>query len=152
MKKRTNTTSIFKKNYYQRFFKLDHAVREMRIYHDHSLMSKYVSYNYHDILHVEVPILLSEDLLGSASKWSFTFRIVLQQRDYILYAPTLNEYQRWLHSFKWIVEMNMFYNFCLRSKGFKKWIKALQEHFCKLNIDQKLSITSRPQQLVSILI
>lgn len=55
------------------------------------------------------------------------------QREYVLFAPTQDEFVRWLHYFKWVLELNMFNQFMINSPSFFKFMNITFDHFYDLD-------------------
>lgn len=104
LKKKGMQAGLFKNKLYKRFFIANNDSRKILIYKDQMQTGVPIEFNFSDLLRVNE----GESTKSKRQKWGYQINIIMIQREYVLFAPTIQEQQRWLHTFKWILELNMF--------------------------------------------
>jgi hypothetical protein len=112
LKKEAHEKKLFQaKTYYKRYFVLDHKMQAFRIHKTNNIHSEFKAFTYSDIQRVTYPPEEDEknqrkDKLRN--RWEFKFHLQTTERIYILCAASYDERLLFVHTFKWIVEINAY--------------------------------------------
>jgi hypothetical protein len=96
-------------------------------------MSQYKLFNYSEISSIIIPNVDLEKKMKIQDRWSFSFRLVTESREFSLFAPSQDEFELWCHVFNWIVETNSFQKTVLKSNGFVMQIEKTYYDFINLS-------------------
>lgn len=75
-------------------------------------------YKYSDVLKVDAGAEF--DMTKIQQRWSFGFRLWLEQREYYLLTSSMDELHLWAHTFNWVIELNFYYAHLLFRSQLKK--------------------------------
>jgi hypothetical protein len=78
----------------------------MRVHKTNDPASEYQLYDYKDIVKVTFQKETLNDKMAIHERWSFEFKLHTEKRDFVLYAPSLDERTLWVHTFYWIASVN----------------------------------------------
>jgi hypothetical protein len=80
----------------------------MRIHQTNDPHSEYKLFEYKEITSISIKKENLDAKMTIQPRWSFQFTISTSRRAYILYSPSIDERNLWVHTFNWIIYNNLY--------------------------------------------
>ena len=80
----------------------------MRIHQTNDPHSEYKLFEYKEIISISIKKDNLDTKMTIQARWSFQFSIETSKRVYVLYAPSIDERNLWVHTFAWIIYNNLY--------------------------------------------
>ena len=89
-----------------KYFILDHTTQTMQIFQDSELGFESTSCNYEDIEQLALKRESDLQLKNIVTQNKYIFTLLTEERIFVLYAPTEEERNYWIHTFIFIIKRN----------------------------------------------